>query len=108
MVLSKLISDSESTFVFGRQITDNVFIAYELIHYLRRIKRGKQGYMSIKLDISKTYDRVELDYLERVLATMGFHMNLINLIMQCLKSVSFSLLVNRVPKGPIIPSRGLR
>lgn len=61
--LSSLISESQGAFVSGEQIIDYVLIAYELLHYLRRKKQGKTEYMSIKLDISKAYERLEWSYL---------------------------------------------
>lgn len=59
MILSSITSKSQSAFIYGRQIMDNIFIADELVHYLRRKKKGKKWYMVIKLDISKAYDRVK-------------------------------------------------
>lgn len=38
---------------------DNIRIVYEILHFLRRKKKGKKEYMSIKLDMSKAYDRVK-------------------------------------------------
>lgn len=64
--------------------------------------------MSLKLYISKAYDRVEQNFLEKIMVLMGFDQKLISMIILCAKTVSFSILVNRMPKGPIIPSRGLR
>lgn len=58
-VLSCIISDSQSAFVSERLIIDNEFVAYEFIHFLRQKIVGKKGYMSLKLDMSKAYDRVE-------------------------------------------------
>ena len=46
-------------FLSGRLITDNVLVTFELMHYLEHKKEGREGFVAIKLDMSKTYDRVE-------------------------------------------------
>ena len=69
---------------------------------------GKQNYMAIKLDMSKAYDRVEWPYLESVMRRLGFTEKWINLMMLCVRTVSYSILMNGEPKGLIKPSRGIR
>lgn len=59
--------------------------------------------MSFTLDMSKTYDRVECDYLVRSLVVLGFPPRIIHILMQCVKIASFSMLINGVPKGTPSP-----
>ena len=62
--------------------------------------------MTIKLDMSKTYDRVEWFFLENAMTKMGFDNKWIKLIMNCINFVSFSILINGVAHGCITPPEG--
>ena len=68
---------------------------------------GNSGFMAMKLDMSKAYDRVEWNFLCRLMAKMGFDDRWIQLIYSCISSVSYSILVNGEPHGDIKPTRGL-
>lgn len=59
MFLPNLISPTQSPFVPRRLISDNILVAYELTHFPNHKQQGHDGFMSLKLDISLAYDRVE-------------------------------------------------
>lgn len=72
LILPRLILEEKSAFVPGRQITDNVLIAFEFMHHIGKTRSGSHGLMALKLDMSKAYDRVEWDFLRWILKEMGF------------------------------------
>ena len=95
--LCSLITENQSAFVKDRLISDNILIAFETLHSMKNYKSRGDGFMALKLDISKAYDRVEWVYLERLMSRMGFCDRWINLIMICVKTVIYSILVNGEP-----------
>jgi hypothetical protein len=107
-ILNSIISPVQSAFIPGRMITDNVLAAYETLHTMHSWMGGKKGYMAVKLDISKAYDRVEWRFLEAVMFKMGFATRWVQLVMMCVKSVHYAVLINGRPCGQISPERGLR
>ena len=102
-VLSDMISPIQSSFVPGRQITDDVIIMQEVLHSMRR-KTGAMGWMAIKLDLEKAYDRLRWDFLRETLLRMHLSGLLVNVIMQCVSTCSLNILWNGEPSGAFTPS----
>ena len=106
-ILPTIISDTQSAFVYGRLITDNVLVAFKAMHHISKKKSGKVGEMALQLDMSKTYDRIKWVFLEKIMQKMGFADKWRALIMKCITTVSYSIKINGKPRGCIVPSRGI-
>ena len=78
------------------------------MHYINQRRKGKEGLMAIKLDLSKAFDRVEWPCLEMIIRKLGFHEQWISLTMMFVKTATYSILINGELKGSIRSSRGTR
>ena len=87
----------------GRLISDNILIAQEMFHVLRTNNACKDKFLAIKTDMSKAYDRVEWPFVKRLLLKMGFSNDWVALMMQCISSVNYKVLLNGQLKGHIVP-----
>ncbi|CAN1131439.1 Transposon TX1 uncharacterized 149 kDa protein [Linum perenne] len=105
--MNKLIGDNQTSFVPGRQISENIIILQEVIHSLRS-KTGKAGSMVIKLDLAKAYDRLEWSFVEETLALANFPRSLISLIIACISTSSTQISWNGSLTPSFQPGRGLR
>ncbi|XP_043717887.1 uncharacterized protein LOC122665818 [Telopea speciosissima] len=106
--LEILISPAQSAFIPGRSISDNIFVAHEVFNYIIRKKKGKQKFLALKLDMRKAYDLVEWEFIEQLLLRFGFASHWVNMVMACLRSVTYRLVINGAVRGCVIPSRGIR
>ena len=105
--LDKIISPMQTAFVPGRKGVDNVIIAQEIIHSLGK-KKGRTGYMALKIDLKKTYDKLERSFIWDMLIRINLPSDLIEIIMSCVTTVSTSILFNGEVLDLIFPSRGIR
>lgn len=105
--LDKLIDPVQSTILQGRSITDNFFLAQELIRNYGRMQKITLRCM-LKIDLQKTYDTISWDFLRDVLYGLNFHPCFVHWVMTCVTSATFSISINAGTHGFIKGQRGLR
>ncbi|XP_043700369.1 uncharacterized protein LOC122651103 [Telopea speciosissima] len=106
--LDSIISPAQSAFIHRRLISDNILIVHEVFHYIKKRKKDWTKLFALKLDMRKAYNRLDWRFVEAILSRLGFHHRWVQLVMECIRSVSYSLLINGSTKVTINPSCGIR
>nr|GEU42904.1 retrotransposon protein, putative, Ty1-copia subclass [Tanacetum cinerariifolium] len=91
MVIGSCISPEQSAFIKRRSILDGPFILNEVIEWYRK---RKKKIMIFKVDFEKAFDSLRWDFLELVMAKLGFGTRWRNWIKGCLRHARSSVLVN--------------
>ena len=107
-ILPEIISGAHSAVVPDCLITDNVIIAYECLHFMKRNKAKKNQSCALKLDMMKAYDRVEWSYLKAIMLKLGFTERWVNIVMGMVTTTEFAVLFNGKKLSSFKPSRGIR
>lgn len=72
------IKGNQTRFVKGRSISENIMLAQEIIHQIKKPVIG--GNVILKLDMAKAYDRVSWFYICIVMRKMGFAERVIDMV----------------------------
>ena len=84
-IMSSVIAPNQCSFVPGHQITDNIIVYQEVLHFMRSQFPGK-GFMIIKVDLEKAYDRLSWPFIRDTLANLGLREKWTNNIMYCIET----------------------
>ena len=105
-VLPNLIDEAQSAFIQGRSISDNIFMAQELLRNYHR--KDTTSRCAIKVDIRRAFDTVQWDFLLDLLELLGFPPLFIHWIRACITTPKFSVNINGELAGFFSSSRGIR
>lgn len=107
-ILDLCIDEGQVVFELRKQIPDNALLAYENFQSLKQKKSSQQGQCALKLDMSKAYDRVEWNFIEKVMLRLSFNEEQVGLVMNCVRSVEYLVVLNGVKGEKFKPFGGLR
>nr|XP_023876858.1 uncharacterized protein LOC111989303 [Quercus suber] len=92
--MDSIITPYQNAFIKGRNISDNIHLAHEIINVIRKKRGRRDSFGVLKIDMSKAYDRVNWNFLKVVLNVMNFDSKWIKWIMEDTLS-SYSTPVDR-------------
>ncbi|GKV04880.1 hypothetical protein SLEP1_g16977 [Rubroshorea leprosula] len=104
-VLDGIIGENQMAFIKGRQMVDSIVIANETID---EAKRKKKASFLFKIDFEKAYDKVCWEFLDYMMARMGFESKWRRWISECLKTAEASILLNGSTTRQVKINKGLR
>ncbi|KAL3354029.1 hypothetical protein AABB24_018605 [Solanum stoloniferum] len=91
-VLPGIISQHQAGFMKGRSITENVFLAQEIVRDINR--RNKLTNVVVELYMTKAYDRVSWIFLSKVLISFSFSERIIDMVVRLVSNNWYSVIMN--------------
>lgn len=93
--------------VEGRWIVENTMVVHELVHKVKKYK-GKHELMLMKIDIKRAYDSLEWSFVEKALDLWAFSGEVRKLVVSCIITVEYNVLLNGSKTDWLTPTRGSR
>nr|KYP72339.1 hypothetical protein KK1_004927 [Cajanus cajan] len=104
--MEKLAHPNQCSFMPHRN-KDNIIIFQEVIHSMR-LRIGRKGWMAIKIDLEKAYDRLKWSFVKDTLSDIDLPQSFIDLVWACISTLSLRMLWNGDSLEEFKPSCGLR
>ncbi|KAH1160582.1 hypothetical protein GYH30_032066 [Glycine max] len=73
-----------------------------------RCRKGKKGWMTIKVDLDKAYDCLKWEFVKETLQDIGYPNNFVQLVWYCMSTTTMSLLWNGEVLDHFSPNIGVR
>lgn len=106
-ILPFIISKNQSAFTPGHFITDNLVVAFENFHSMNG-NNVSDGYMALKLDMAKVYDKVKWSFLRNIKLQLGCRCSWVEIVVSFVQSTTYSFVINGELCGLVTPSRAIR
>ncbi|KAJ6983821.1 hypothetical protein NC653_026591 [Populus alba x Populus x berolinensis] len=104
--LVDVIGPSQSAFLPGRNISDAILLAQELMHNYHHNKGPAR--CALKVDLKKAFDTVSLDFIIEGLHAISLPTDMIRWITTCITTVHYTININGEMHGFFQATRGIR
>lgn len=106
LVLGAIISPNQGAFVKGRSILHNILLCQDIVkHYGRKYCMPR---CLLKMDLRKAYDTLNWDFLKDMMHALNFPNRFIKIVIYCVTSTQYSLMINGSPTETFKAKRGVR
>ena len=92
VALGRIISPLQNAFLGGRAMVDNINLVQELLRQYGRKRTSPKSLM--KIDFKKAFDSIQWQFLRDLLLSLRFPSSFVHLVMQCVETTSFSVVIN--------------
>lgn len=106
-ISKKLIGQHQSSFIPERQIADNIIVFQEVLNSMRT-RKGQVGWMIMKIDLEKAYDKLSWECINESLSDIGFNTAWKRNIMSCISTSRLAINWSGQQSDWFRPSRGIR
>lgn len=104
-ILPKFISSTQTSFIKGRYILENLITSWEAMEWERF---SEQNSAMLLLDFEKAYDRIEWDFVLSMLKAFGFPASFCNMVKVLFQDASALIEINGSLSSTISLSRSIR
>lgn len=105
-VMPMIISNTQSAFIPGRLMIENVLMATELVKGYNWKNLSKRS--MLKVDLKKAFDSLDWSFIFKIMQALQFPESFIHLIRQCITTTKFSVGINGEMCGYFSGTKGLR
>ncbi|KAL8107498.1 hypothetical protein AgCh_024056 [Apium graveolens] len=105
-LMSTLIHSSQSAFIPGRSISDNILLAQELFRGYQR--QSGVPRCALKIDLHNAFDSITWDFIFAALNKMRFPDKFVQWLRACITTPRFSVKINGALTGYFRGAKGLR
>jgi hypothetical protein len=105
LVSEELISQNQTDFIKGRYILESVVSAHEIIH---DVAHNSQSGFIFKIDYEKSYDRVNREFMLKMLESRGFSPRWIRILKSLLDNGSVGVRINDENSDFFSTGKGVR